>query len=241
MRLKGAAADRCPGSQRSARSALPTRSQSAALPPTERSLRRDQRRPAPVQSVTHSGPTQDRPETHAGPAPPRKQRLAASRHPAPRAPRDTGATAYPRRGAPAVWPALDRDAPRRLERESRPVGTREVRGGVRVATVLGNRDPNALRRPRGSSPPADRDLCRAHVSAAGAAGRARDWIRLLPPRSLQRTGQEASALPEPGGPAPRGAGRDAWARPFHARLQSVACGPLLEFPPGPPGCVVCRH
>lgn len=152
MRLKGAAADRCPGSQRSARSALPTRSQSAALPPTERSLRRDQRRPAPVQSVTHSGPTQDRPETHAGPAPPRKQRLAASRHPAPRAPRDTGATAYPRRGAPAVWPALDRDAPRRLERESRPVGTREVRGGVRVATVLGNRDPNALRLPEGHHP-----------------------------------------------------------------------------------------
>lgn len=159
MRLKGAAADRCPGSQRSARSALPTRSQSAALPPTERSLRRDQRQPAPVQSVTHSGPTQDRPETHAGPAPPKQQRLAASSHPAPRAPRDTGATAYPRPGVPAVWPALDRDALRRLERESRPVGTREVRGGVRVAAVLGNRDPNALRRPRGSSPPADRDPC----------------------------------------------------------------------------------
>lgn len=133
MRLKGAAADRCPGSQRSARSALPTRSQPAALPPTERSLRRDQRRPAPVQPATHSEPTQDRPETHAGPAPPRQQRFAASRHPAPRAPRDTGATAYPRPGVPALWPALDRDAPRRPERESQPVGTREVRGGVRVA------------------------------------------------------------------------------------------------------------
>ncbi|KAM7321489.1 hypothetical protein ACRRTK_019581 [Alexandromys fortis] len=110
---------------RGALRALPTRNQPAALPPTERSLRRDQRRPAPVQPATHSGPTQDRPETHAGPAPPRQQRFAASRHLALRAPRDTGAT--------AVWPALDRDAPRRPERESRPVGTRGVRGGVRVA------------------------------------------------------------------------------------------------------------
>lgn len=82
---------------------------------------------------------------------------------------------------------------------------------------------------------------RDRVSAAGAAGRARDWTQLRPPRSLQRTGQEALGLPEPGGPAPRGAGRGAGARPFQARLRRVACGPLLEFPPRPPGCVVCRH
>lgn len=205
--------------------------------------------PTPGPAATSSGLVRDPLRTNPGPArDPRRtcssQATARRRLSPPSAARSSGHrcdSLSALRSPSGVAPRLDRDAPRRLERESRPVGTREVRGGVRVAVVLGNRDPNALRRPRGSSPPADRDLCRAHVSAAGAAGRARDWTRLLPPRSLQRTGQEASALPEPGGPAPRGAGRDAWARPFHARLQSVVCGPLLEFPPGPPGCVVCRH
>lgn len=114
-------------------------------------------RPTPDQPRTSPTPTPDQagtgPATHSGPAPSRQQRLAASRQPAPRAPRDTGATADPRPRVAAVWPALDRDAPQRLELESPPVGTREVRGEVRATAVLGNRGRNALSRPRGAPPP----------------------------------------------------------------------------------------
>lgn len=239
MRLKGATADRCPRSQRSERSARPTRSQSAALPPTERSLCRDQRRPAPDQPATHSGPTQDRSETHFGPSrdPPHYSlrpapSFQASRHPAPRAPRNAGATADPRppshSGVARAWSRR----PAASGAQASPAGTREVGGGVRAATVLGNRSPIALRGPRGPPPPAERDPSRERVSAHGAAGRAGDWTRLLRQRSLLHTGQGASAQPEREGPAPRGAGRDVGARPFRAQLRPVASVSLLEFPRG---------